>query len=413
MIIISGIMPGPQGVGRLLSQLQKEAKNYSNGTTSFIFGPAGTAGGKALRKGQILKFLAALWKILCGKIRLWVALKSRRLYETDEQILLIHFQTLGYRWCKRFIEKRSKPTWIYLVDCGFFCIRSYNYIPGERTACLRCLGGKWRFSKEHNCRPIPFTNFQANKLIGALKAWTEEGKVKLLVQNRTQAELVRKHFGACATGNAEVKIVGLWTIDWPELEEIPFIEKDFDGEKQYDVVFHGSSIPAKGFIWAMELAGHCPNLKFLFPCFKSVRLSFSKSDSRPLGKSCPSNIHFTYMTWEKGLAEAVKKAKMVLVPSLWSAPIEGALLKSIIFGRSVAVVDEMTAFANELPDGLILRLPSEVKKAANLLVESVESGWRPEAGLRHEWLNEFYKKNTGLLNRLHSFCRENQNLGPQ
>ncbi len=394
MIIISGLMTGPQGVGRLLSQLQKEAKNYSNGQISFIFGPAGTAGGKALRKGEFLKFLAAIWKILCGKIRLWSALHNRRLYKTDEQILLIHFQTLGYKWCKRFIERRSKPTWIYLVDCGFFCIRSYNYIPGERTACLRCLGGKWRFSKEYNCRPIPFTNFQASKLLGALKGWVEEGKIKLLAQNQNQAELARKHFE-----NIDVKIAGLWTIDWPELEEVPFVKKNAVVEGRYDVVFHGSSIPAKGFVWAMELAGYCPTLKFLFPCFKS--------DSHLFGKSSPSNIDFNYMTWETGLAKEVKKAKLVLVPSLWSAPIEGALLKSIIFGRSVAVVDEPTAFASRLPDELVLRLPSDVGQAADKLIESVESGWRPEAELRREWISEFYKQNKGLLNRLHSFCMEN------
>jgi len=113
------------------------------------------------------------------------------------------------------------------------------------------------------------------------------------------------------------------------------------------------------------------------------------------------------MTWETGLAKEVKKAKLVLVPSLWSAPIEGALLKSIIFGRSVAVVDEPTAFASRLPDELVLRLPSDVGQAADKLIESVESGWRPEAELRREWISEFYKQNKGLLNRLHSFCMEN------
>ena len=394
MIVISGLMPGPQGVGRLLAQLHKEAQDVPDGSVSFIFGPAGTAGGKALRKGRVIKFLSALWKILHGRIRLWFALRNRRLYETDEQILLIHFQTLGYRWCRRFIEKRSRPTWIYLMDCGFFCIRSYNYIPGEKKCCLRCLSGNWKFSKEYNCRPIPVSNFQAGKLVRALREWVETGKVKLLAQNRAQAELARKHFD-----DVDVKIVGLWTIDWPELEEISFTKENANRQDRYDVVFHGSPVQAKGFVWAVELAGRCPNLKFLFPCFRSP--------SRLLGQSRPSNIDFKYMTWETGLAEEVKKAKLVLVPSLWSAPIEGAFLKSLVLARSVAVVDEPTAFTSSLPDGIILRLPPEVDKAAELLVESVESGWRPAEDLRREWLSVFYEQNRGLLNRLQSFGSEN------
>ncbi len=393
MIVISGVMPGVQGVGRLLSHLVKESTSLPAERIRFIFGSAGTAGRQALRSRQVLRFIIAIWKILHGKIRLWGALYNSAIYGTDEPVLLIHLQTLGYSWCRRFMEKRTGPTWLYLMDCGYFCVRSYNHIPGEQGACLRCLGGQWQHAKEHNCPPIPFTNFRALKLSKELEKWVEQRKINILVQNRHQAQLVQRHFG----GNVEVKAVGLWTADMPKLETILSNTKPRNG--RYDVVYHGTSLAAKGFIWAVELAKLCPDLKFLFPCFKA--------DSKISDGYSASNAHFSYVTWETGLAEAVQSAGIVLVPSLWSAPIEGALLKSISFGRLVAVANEPTGFAAELPQGLVLRLPLNAKEAAGILTEAANSGQKPPEQLRRKWLTEFREKNSDLMNRLLSVCMSN------
>ena len=54
--------------------------------------------------------------------------------------------------------------------------------------------------------------------------------------------------------------------------------------------------------------------------------------------------------------EAVHEAALVCVPSLWSAPAEGALIKSRAVARAVAVVRNDTALASELPDELVLKL---------------------------------------------------------
>jgi len=396
MIIISGPMPGSTGVGRLMSHLMQEAKSMPEGAVRIIVGWSGVGAGKALRQVKLLKFLAAVWKIFRGGIRLLDAMYDTTVLETDEPLVLIHLQTLGYNWCKRVVEKRSGPTWVYLMDSSFFCIRSYNHIPEERKACLRCLGGDWRHSKELNCPHFPFGNFRAMKLVGNLKRWVKKGRIKLLVQNRIQAELARRHFGE----HVGVKIAGMWAADWPELENVSPTREDRDGE--FDVVYHGACDPAKGYIWAMDLARHCLGIKFLFPC--------SKPDSRLLHDAPPPNCHFVFMNWETGLAEAVQKAKLVLVPSLWSAPIEGALLKSVIFGRSVAVANEPTAFSSELPEGLLLCLPLDVKQAAKILRQSIECEWKPDEKLRQDWLAQFYKTNRGLLGRLLSLCQEASNL---
>lgn len=69
--------------------------------------------------------------------------------------------------------------------------------------------------------------------------------------------------------------------------------------------------------------------------------------------------------------EAVYEAALVCVPSLWSAPAEGALIKSLVVGRAVAVVQNDTALASELPDGLVLKLSPDPAAAARQLADAV------------------------------------------
>ena len=40
------------------------------------------------------------------------------------------------------------------------------------------------------------------------------------------------------------------------------------------------------------------------------------------------------MRWESGLHEAVRTANLVLSPSLWSSPCEGALIKNIVIAKA-------------------------------------------------------------------------------
>lgn len=60
-----------------------------------------------------------------------------------------------------------------------------------------------------------------------------------------------------------------------------------------------------------------------------------------------------------GLIRRSSSLGRVLVPSLWSAPVEGALIKSIAAGRAVAVADNHSAFSHELPMWAVSRLPSD------------------------------------------------------
>ena len=106
-------------------------------------------------------------------------------------------------------------------------------------------------------------------------------------------------------------------------------------------MFHGKPLIAKGILYFIELAIILPELSFFIPDTKeNVKLVFNAD--------LPSNIFFKNITWETGLLEIVEKAKLVINPSMWSAPIEGALVKSAYFNNNVATVKTRFGFENEV-----------------------------------------------------------------
>jgi hypothetical protein len=307
-----------------------------------------------------------------------------------DPLVLIQPQTLGVAWCEKLIHSRRLPVWLYLMDSSFFCLRSYNHIDREHAACTRCLGGRWQWAAQLGCQPWPIADAATGRFVERLRDWIIAGKVRCLVQNERQAELLQAHCG----GRALVQVVGLWTTDLDPKAVRAVRVGQADGNST--VVFHGVSIAAKGAIWAVEVAKHAPQLTFLFP-FKARQLKLP-------GIELPSNVRFEPMTWETGLAEQVATASIVLIPSLWSATMEGALLKSIISARCVAVVDEPTAYSSELPAGLILRLAGDPCQAAQQLIASTASRWTPDPKLRAGWIAQFDRANRHPLQRLIAVC---------
>jgi hypothetical protein len=62
-----------------------------------------------------------------------------------------------------------------------------------------------------------------------------------------------------------------------------------------------------------------------------------------------------------------------MCPSIWSAPIEGSLLKSIAWNGNVAVYDNNFGFQNDIDPGAILLLSSDVKSAAKIVDKFISS----------------------------------------
>ena len=270
------------------------------------------------------------------------------------------------------------------MDCGFFCLRSYNHLPGENKPCFKCLGGKWEEAAMYNCKPFPTNDPGMVDFLVKLKSYADSGNVKFLAQNDRQEKLAVRHFGV----NAIVNASGLWTEDFNQLP----LNIDLSIAKDYNVVVHNTILEAKGIIWTILLAAKCPDITFLFP--------MNADSIAPWVPSPPANCVFKNMSWETGLKEAVAKARLTLVPSLWSAPIEGSLIKSLYYSKAVAVVHAEYSYSSELPSEIIYKLSPEIESASMQMKSLFINNWMPDTEKLNEFKRGFISENTMILNRI-------------
>jgi hypothetical protein len=179
--------------------------------------------------------------------------------------------------------------------------------------------------------------------------------VDFLAQNSLQAELIRKHFGIAS----RVTVVGMDAETTNTVKVFNFSRQS--NTVSYDFVFHATSLIAKGLLYFVQLAHQLPDRSFFIPDDKD-RIS------RILNIEIPDNITCRSITWEEGLEDLVVSARVVVNPSMWSAPIEGALIKSASRNRNVATVVSRYGFESEI-DSIVnhLRLdPDPISGAQQL-----------------------------------------------
>lgn len=267
----------------------------------------------------------------------------------EKNLILFHPQSLGFSWTKKLLAERQH-TWIYVLDASFFCIRSYNHIEETGEICFDCLGGNFSAISSNNCKPFPCKQDHYLEFMHSLKEIVQQGKISFFVQCQGHKDLIKKHFGEKTTAVN----IGLCA-DFPPVGTKQVLPASAP-TPTYDVVLHTSNVSAKGARWAYELALATPDINYLFP--------FAKNNSQQ-STHIPPNLSFIPMSWESGLKDAVISAKLTLCPSLWAAPVEGALIKSIFWGNQVAVVDVQSAFSAEIPPSVVHHLPNNIHAAAN------------------------------------------------
>lgn len=392
-IIISGVASGHSGSSRLIAQWQELAKACSDNSDTkidFIYGKEGTGNPwRWIRYGEYLKAVQSPFRRMAGAFRMRSALHSPDTLNPENAVLICHPQGIGLRQTVEFIQRRKAPVWMYLLDNSFFCLKSYNHVDAESHACLRCLGKMQDDLSRFGCRPYAGTIEMYRVYFAEIKRLAESGRLRFMAQCNSQASLARAQLGE----KAQISTVGIWG-DWDVVESaISAAEIKPD---RYDVVFHGNCRHAKGAYWAIEIARACPEKTFLFP--------FHVKETR-FDQSCiPSNCRFTPMSWEQGLREHLIAAGVVLAPSLWSAPVEGALIKSLALGCAVATVDQSTGFSSELPDSIIIRLPQKPEDAANALRALTNQEIESRRNSARLWAGEFRDKNIGALDRILTLC---------
>lgn len=244
----------------------------------------------------------------------------------QSSITLIHPQTIGFRLL--FWLCRTNSISIYVMDNSYFCIRSYNCHPVTSRECLHCVANPSPLS-ECDAYPVSISKKQAVSDLKRLATISRE--ILFLVQNNKQSELLRLHFGP----SIKTSLVGL-PVDTSS-SSVAHVSTHHGSYP--DVVFHGVTSYAKGVNYIVVLAGLMPSYTFLIPDSATNICTYLKLPA------LSSNIICLPMTWETGLHDYVVNAKIVLHPSQWSAPIEGALIKSSQSNRNVATVS--TSFGYE------------------------------------------------------------------
>lgn len=262
----------------------------------------------------------------------------------NKKLTLIHPQSIGYKNSTILINRNRVS--IYVMDNSFFCLKSYNNIYPRLNPCLECIGKKISSSLNNNCYTYPVRHELSDFEEFITTIQKNINKIKFLCQTEGQMLLLKKQFG----DKINFRIIGLMARDFFNNTITDSIIK----EMQFDIVFHANDLYSKGLYYSLELAARLSEFSFLFPFENKFSCSLSNTKFHPLN-------------WESGLNSAVSNAKIILCPSIWSAPIEGSIVKSLLLGMKVAVFDFEYSFPSEIPDSIKLKLTGEINKDCELI----------------------------------------------
>jgi hypothetical protein len=147
----------------------------------------------------------------------------------------------------------------------------------------------------------------------------------------------------------------------------------------YDFGFHANLIDAKGLSYFLDLARAIPDAVFFIPT--------------PAIKILPMlvNLEAISSTWATGLELRLRQCKIVLCPSLWTAPVEAAVIKTMLLRKVVGLVKAPFSFANQLPDVCYIELTGNCDKDSVLLIAHLKNPGNLEqiASNGYEWASEY------------------------
>jgi len=318
--LISGIGPGTGGVGRLMQVLVPKYKAMGY---EVIY----------KREPKSIKTMIKGWKFICSffeiidRVTDGVHFKRacKKIYNAD--VVFLHPQTAGYDVFFGLVARNNIS--LYVMDNSFFCIQSYNNNPVSKLECLQCIG---EINPDAKCSPFPVQYKKEDNIEKLEKLKAVSSEINFLAQNNMQRKLLEKHFGE----HIIVEVVGM------DAEEAGFSYEEKGGGEYYDLVFHAAPLAAKGMFYFIDLAKHLPEYSFFIPSSESNVLHLTELSS------LPANIICSDMRWETGLLGIVSNARIVVNPSMWSAPIEGALIKSMKYNENVATVKTEFGYEAEI-----------------------------------------------------------------
>lgn len=346
IIVFSGIQPGKKGTGNLVSFFLEKLKSHN---VKFHLIAYKTPNGgyliKLAKKLGIVKYIRSVYYTLVRR-------SSSKKNITNSVVLLFHPQSVGLKTTADLIQ--NNKVYIYVLDTFLFCKKSYNYVQGNRS-CLECISNPNAYVK-NSCGFFPSQQNQAEYDVLQNIISSNLNSICFLTQNENQSKLLEKKFGSSINTMQLGMLIEICENEFHDTEVV---------ERKYDFVYHNTNMKAKGIGYFIELASAMPNYKFLIP--------YAQEDLDNFNLKHISNLYCVSMSWATGLKDAVRNAKVVLNPSLWSAPVEGALLKSIKTNGCVAIVPVEYSFQKEIPSNTVIHLSEDLNESVETLVDIVQS----------------------------------------
>lgn len=344
--IISGIEPAKKGAGRFIDYFIKLLKTYDQ-SVEIIY--IRTPENKLVKILKNYSFFNKLKNLYYSINQLF--LKFNKI--TDSKVIIFHPQSLGIKKTIQLITD-NKLIYYYVLDNFFFCIRSYNNLDKSNSPCFLCLKDLNQ-SQINKCKSAP-NKISYNEYVQFQDVVLKNlNKIIFLTQNTNQTNLLKLKFG----DNIRIHQTGMNT---GELNEFTFRNSTSTERKNnYDFLYHNTLNYAKGIEFFIALSIKMVNYTFVMPYDKITVEKILKT------KIYNKNLLFIPCSWETGLKNLLLQTKVTIVPSLWSAPIEGALIKSLYYSENVAVLKSEYSFASEIPPAYCINLNSDVKISEDIL----------------------------------------------
>lgn len=370
--LVSGIGPGRGGVGALMENIEPVSRELGFRVVVKWNRPSLR---KLVKKRYYYQCAIVIARSLINELKFQL---TTRLIKRSK-VVFIHPQTAGFNTLFRLARKNE--VFLYVMDNSFFCIRSYNFHPTRKKECIQCVGDPEAADIE--CRPFPIPMSRSKNLRFVRDLVKIAPDLTFLCQNYNQSKLVKEHFGE----NTRAVVIGMNTGELGEWSPSFFqeIATSSSGETSF-ILFHGSATEPKGIAYVIRLAGIMPHRSFVIPASEDELRKFD----------IPENVVCVDVTWKTGLRELTQKAALVVNPSMWSAPIEGALIKSLAYNRNVATVKTMRGYESEIPKSVgLLTLPLNVTEAATRIDEFLQEEEKADFSLqaRIEWLESMKGSN--------------------
>ena len=279
-------------------------------------------------------------------------------------LYLFHPQSISYEFVNRMTDLKIIKG-IYLLDNSYFCFASYNWLQTQPLkACMMCIQNKNNFLT-YGCKDI-FRNeinqykiFRENLYNGFLG--------KIFVQNYSH----KKIFSLVSNGKGSI-IAGMLPQslfnnknDMPcDKEEFYFkIFNKLKKKYKFIVVCHMSFSGAKGYFLIEEVSRYLKDICFILPFKKPLKIVEEKKQK---------NLIYIPCSWESGLKNLCIEADMVIVPSIWTIQVEGALLKSCLVAKRLVSISDSIIDKRDYLKGIYYVSTSDgieqlAKKISNIL----------------------------------------------